>query len=819
MKHIYVIFSICAFFSANGQKRIENVFQKQSANSVSSSRVKSSLGSIKSGQVLSMTKTKGAEIFKTEGAFSLQVPLKSGFVEVELEVATIFSPNFKVMTPSGEATDIELPHYYHGKIKGDPKSFVALTITKEAIEGMIVNDKLNLTIGRVRGIKESLHVIYNTRELPNRTPICGDAVRVEYEGKLPELQPNQTSAAGCKAVEIYLEADYQMYSDWGGSVQTVVNTMTSIFNNVSLLYDNEGINLVISTLFVWDSVDPYTSANDTSESLDLLGSYWNDLGNTFDGDIVHLVTTKPLGGGIAYYLYGSSVFNGMTSRAVFASCGKNYAKGLSANITNSVKNFPIYSWNVMVIAHEIGHNFGLPHTHSCTWSNGTTTGAIDNCATTEGDCAGGATPITGGTIMSYCHQGEGTNFANGFGPLPSGKMNAEFNAATCLSGSKIPRPIVENKIICSSGSVVLTATGCAGTYEWFDAPTSGNSISSTDSYTTPNLTTTTNYYVNCTESDCVGRRKEVTVTVFDTDPPAVQDVTVCGSSASAQLIADCNGVSVRWYDASTEGNLVGTGNGFSLNVTADTTVYAECSLTDCGVSTRAPLSITYQDACPYCEPTGLDCSDDDFIAQVKIDKGATNLYTSNTAIPCSTGGYSLSTPATEVALQKGQTYQITTLNPGIWEDGLVIWIDYNRNNVFEASERVESYSPTIWTQRLSSVTILATATEGLTRMRFKVSYNMISNDPCSSEDGIGYGEIEDYVVKITSDETTPCPPFLTHAAVVLPLGNYNAEQTIISQANVSTPTKFQAGNSIVLNAGFQAGPSEVFEAIIAGCPE
>ena len=75
------------------------------------------------------------------------------------------------------------------------------------------------------------------------------------------------TAATCKAVEIFLEADFQMYTDWGNSVPFVVNQMTSIFNNVVTLYDNEGVNLLLSNIFAWTVSDPYSSASNSSESL------------------------------------------------------------------------------------------------------------------------------------------------------------------------------------------------------------------------------------------------------------------------------------------------------------------------------------------------------------------------------------------------------------------------------------------------------------------------------------------------------------------------------------------------------------------------
>ncbi len=55
-------------------------------------------------------------------------------------------------------------------------------------------------------------------------------------------------------------------------------------------------------------------------------------------------------------------------------------------------------------------------------------------------------------------------------------------------------PITTDASRCGVGSVSLFATG-AGTINWYDAPTSGNLITSGTSYNTPSLSATTTYYV------------------------------------------------------------------------------------------------------------------------------------------------------------------------------------------------------------------------------------------------------------------------------------------------------------------------------------
>ena len=119
-------------------------------------------------------------------------------------------------------------------------------------------------------------------------------------------------------------------------------------------------------------------------------------GNELNGDIAHLVGFSG-GGGVAY---------------VDVLCNNRYGFGVSA-INNSFSPVPTYSWTVMVIAHEIGHNYGAGHTHDCEWGpTGYGDQPIDCCGPDIGyagiGCSGtcDAPPFEdgeGGTIMSYCH--------------------------------------------------------------------------------------------------------------------------------------------------------------------------------------------------------------------------------------------------------------------------------------------------------------------------------------------------------------------------------------------------------------------------------
>ncbi|MBK7095124.1 MAG: hypothetical protein IPH57_08785 [Saprospiraceae bacterium] len=132
--------------------------------------------------------------------------------------------------------------------------------------------------------------------------------------------------------------------------------MIILFAEIAELYANENITIGISEIMVWDIPDNYT--NNASADLDKLKT--NNL--SFNGDLASLLSHGGSGeGGLAWLdvLCNSSI--------PYSFCG----------IDGSFNNVPTYSWDVMVCAHEWGHNFGSPHTHDCSWNGNNT--QIDDC--------------------------------------------------------------------------------------------------------------------------------------------------------------------------------------------------------------------------------------------------------------------------------------------------------------------------------------------------------------------------------------------------------------------------------------------------------
>jgi hypothetical protein len=235
---------------------------------------------------------------------------------------------------------------------------------------------------------------------------------------------------GDYCVTVWVEVDFDIYQAKGPQTKTFVQ---GLMGEVAKIYDAQGITLNFN-YFYWFEPSPY-SGNSSSEYLNQFRNYRKD----FDGDIAALLSTGA-SGGIAY---------------VDVLCNGLFGYSFSS-IDLSYKDYPEYSWSTMVIAHEVGHSLGSPHTHSCVWNGNNT--AIDGCSPggTSGGCDNPGFPDNGGTIMSYCHlQGSvGINLNKGFHPQPLALMKNRIANAQCTD-CDVPDDPGPDTLFCEENEVVV----------------------------------------------------------------------------------------------------------------------------------------------------------------------------------------------------------------------------------------------------------------------------------------------------------------------------------------------------------------------------
>ena len=89
-------------------------------------------------------------------------------------------------------------------------------------------------------------------------------------------------------------------------------------------------------------------------------------------------------------------------------------------------------------------------------------------------------------------------------------------------------PTATNLSICAGNTATLSASGCAGgTVQWYDAPVGGTLLASGSNFTTPVLTSSTLYYMECVIGTCTSTRGMVSVTVTP-----IPTLTITGLNAT-----------------------------------------------------------------------------------------------------------------------------------------------------------------------------------------------------------------------------------------------------------------------------------------------
>lgn len=358
-----------------------------------------------------------ADLLTTKPRYAtLSVPSAQGVLLLDVELKDARDRDFRaIAASSGAAITVEEALHYRGMLRGDAFSVVAISLFKNEAMAIIGTAAGEHVIGRFDHGPSGLHVLYNEADL--RASNNSACATPDEEGKVHDKgKPVSGATKSIRCVKWYWEAANDIYLNKGSNMTTTINYMTGLFNQVAVLYDNDGIDIELQELYVWDVASPY---NGTSSSSRL--SQFGTVRTSFNGDMAHLLDLGNYGG-VAWL---TTLCAGTSSRMAYS------------GINSSFSNVPTYSWSVEVASHEQGHNLGSRHTHACAWNGNNT--SIDGCGPTagytEGSCATGPLPTgTGGTVMSYCHLvgSVGINFANGFGPQPRAVILNNVNAATCL---------------------------------------------------------------------------------------------------------------------------------------------------------------------------------------------------------------------------------------------------------------------------------------------------------------------------------------------------------------------------------------------------
>ena len=231
-------------------------------------------------------------------------------------------------------------------------------------------------------------------------------------------------ATALKDAAVSIETDQELLAKFAGSVTGMTAYITTLMGAISVIYQRDvSVHLTVNLVQAWTTTDPY-AATDPRTQLDEVGDWWhaNRPKSSYPRTLVQYLSGKPVTGGIAWLT--------VLCANDFSQSGGHWGGAYGVVQVNGA--YPASPWDLIASAHEMGHNFGSPHTHCFS-------PPIDMCYSGESGCYSG--PVVnpgplGGTIMSYCHLLPG-----GYGNIDlrfhqrciNERMLPEINAVTCLT--------------------------------------------------------------------------------------------------------------------------------------------------------------------------------------------------------------------------------------------------------------------------------------------------------------------------------------------------------------------------------------------------
>ena len=305
---------------------------------------------------------------------TLEVPFPElGWVELEVQEFCNLSDDFVISRSTAEGTKLE--HY--------TPSLITYEVRSAKLDGGRLNGKVTGTLVVFDNhLQASIQLGGHQWELaPAERPKNRESLVEEYvlfdvaqsaatntfscavqdqEREMQLMSVSQRNSLVPQCVEIGLDVDNFTYNTFADCYEAI-DWALGVLAGVDLVYRtelNDFITLQASYVNVWETPEPWANTvNDAGTMLDQLRVEWassNPVLSNANWDLVHLMSKRgDTGtGGIAY---------------LGVVCSSDFGVGFSSAMDNQ-SNFPVippnFTWNLFVVAHELGHNFGSNHTHS-----------------------------------------------------------------------------------------------------------------------------------------------------------------------------------------------------------------------------------------------------------------------------------------------------------------------------------------------------------------------------------------------------------------------------------------------------------------------
>lgn len=318
-----------------------------------------------------------------------------------------------------------LPHAYAGTIAGLPDSSAFIGIGTGAAEGLVAGFvKIGGETWWLSSGPETSRRAGMPAMLAHESAFESHAMDGARCGAMELKQPfdlpfpaggtgegGVAGGAGCREYRVAIDTDteYTM-SAHGGNVVAASQYALLLMGAASQVYDRDiNVKLPVSYLRLWTGEDPWTQT-EMGAQLGQYRDHWVANMGSVPRDVGHHLAGRGLGGGVAW----------LGVACLYPEWAFALSSGIGYGFPYPLVDHDHGNWEPMVVTHELGHNFGAPHTHDHSPQ-------ADGCGTNDCSQAGQ------GTIMSYCHicAGGMSNIALKFHPYSINSMNGHIAATAC----------------------------------------------------------------------------------------------------------------------------------------------------------------------------------------------------------------------------------------------------------------------------------------------------------------------------------------------------------------------------------------------------
>ncbi|KAI7842084.1 hypothetical protein COHA_004279 [Chlorella ohadii] len=457
--------------------------------------------------------------------------------ELQLERFEVWHPEAVIEIKA----DVESPplqlgppatRYFRGSIAGEPGSVAVMSVREDGgVSGLAMRGNASWAIGRPGA--DQVPAAGNGTAPMTAAPLSSKKAQAmaadvrppftcandgaNFGGLGPavaEEAAEQPASRKLKQSSVIIDQKYQAtiaietdgeYYNLFRNRDRALNYIADMIGYSDVVYSREvGVDIVLGYVRLWEggpNSDPYRFSQDTSSLLDAFQEEWNTNMQHVPRTVAHYLSGMDNSGGVAYVGVLCDYYRTKSNNN-----GYGYTGSITGDFDwNEVQtsNPKSVVWDISSFMHELGHNFGSPHTHDFCGIGGNSE-PVDRC---YGGCRGGAqglpkctstTPFFSGgagTLMSYCHiqRGGDRNVAMTFGqghtppppsPTPGGGGSVPAGAGSWSNPIVIDRlPFLGSEVSTygSPGSGPIPCNFFIGNrpmvvYRWFSGPLNGGSL-------------------------------------------------------------------------------------------------------------------------------------------------------------------------------------------------------------------------------------------------------------------------------------------------------------------------------------------------------